>query len=133
MAPNNKKAKIFIVDDDKFLLDMYSLKFTEQGFAVETSLSSDEALQKLKNKDSAPDVLLLDIVMPSMDGFELLSKIKEESLVPGAFIIFLSNLGESQEIEKAKSMGVDGYIIKASRTPSEVVEKVVELLATKKN
>ncbi|HEY4486219.1 MAG TPA: response regulator [Candidatus Paceibacterota bacterium] len=133
MASNDKKVKIFIVDDDKFLLDMYSIKFIEQGFDVETSLSSDEALQKLRDGSVAPVALLLDIVMPSMDGFELLKKIKEESLVPGAFIIFLSNLGESQEIERAKSMGVDGYIIKASRTPSEVVEKVVELLATKKS
>lgn len=70
--------KIFIIDDDNFLLDMYALKFTQKGFEVSTSLGSLGALKKLEEGFS-PDIVLLDIVMPEMDGFELLEKIKEKN------------------------------------------------------
>lgn len=132
MEKTDKKSKIFIIDDDRFLLDMYSLKFAEEGFDVETSLSSEEALTKLKDKTVQPDVILLDIVMPTIDGFELLKQIRDKKISPDSKIIVLSNLGESVEIEKAGKLDVDGYIVKASFTPSEVVEKVIDVLGNKK-
>lgn len=128
----DSKAKILIVDDDKFLLDMYSLKFTEEGFDVTTRLSSEDAFENLKDGSLTPDVVLLDMVMPTLDGIELLKKIREENICRDAFIIVLSNLGEPAEIEKAKKLGIDGYIVKASLTPSEVVERVVALLYEEK-
>lgn len=122
--------KIFIIDDDAFLLEMYALKFTQKGYDVASAPGTMEALEKLR-EGLEPDVMLVDIVMPTMDGFEFLAKVKEEKLAPSATIIVLSNLGQPEDIEKGLMLGASGYIIKASATPSEVVEKVEEMLAKK--
>lgn len=119
--------KIFIVDDDKFLLDMYTFKFKEKGFDVVQAFGSIDALNKLKG-GIIPDVMLLDVVMPAMDGFELLGLIRSEKLAEGAKVIILSNLGQPSDIEKGRALGANGYVIKASATPSEVVEKVLAVL-----
>lgn len=119
--------KILIVDDDKFLLDMYTYKFKEKKFDVMQALGSIEALNKLK-EGITPDVILLDVVMPAMDGFELLTLIKSEKLAPNAKVIMLSNLGQPSDVEKGRSLGARGYVVKASATPSEVVEKVLIVL-----
>lgn len=119
--------KIFIVDDDKFLLDMYTFKFKEKGFDVIQAFGSVDALSKLKG-GIVPDVMLLDVVMPTMDGFELLALIKSEKLAPDAKVIVLSNLGQPGDIEKGRNLGANGYVIKASATPSEVVERVMTVL-----
>lgn len=122
--------KIFIIDDDAFLLEMYALKFTQKGYDVSSAPGTMEALEKL-NDGLAPDVMLVDIVMPTMDGFEFLAKVREDGLAQGAMIIVLSNLGQPEDIEKGLALGASGYIIKASATPSEVVEKVEETLKKK--
>jgi CheY-like chemotaxis protein len=127
MTDGEKKA-ILIIDDDKFLLDMYAIKFSEKGFDVTSALGSIEALEKL-HVGFDPVVVLLDLVMPAMDGFELLEKIKQDGLAPHSKIVILSNLGQDADKEKGKALGADGYVVKASVTPSEVVEYVVRLLA----
>jgi CheY-like chemotaxis protein len=126
MAEKEKK-KVLIVDDDKFLLDMYTVKFGENNFDVVAALGSLDALGKIK-EGVRPDAILLDVVMPSMDGFELLETIKRDKLAPGAKMIVLSNLGQQSDIEKGKALGADGYIVKANSTPSEVVAKVKEII-----
>ena len=118
---------ILIIDDDKFLLDMYVVKFKEKGFHVHAALGSIEALDVLAG-GLEPVAVLLDLVMPAMDGFELLQKIKAEKLAPEAKYIILSNLGQDADKERGKELGADGYIVKASATPSEVVEYVSDLL-----
>lgn len=123
MNADGKKPKVFIVDDDKFLLDMYALKFNEVGFEVRAVGSGADALDALTD-GFAPDIMLLDVVMPGMDGFELLKNIKEKKLAPSAKIIILSNIGQENDIERGKKLGAYGYIVKASVTPTEVVEKV---------
>ncbi len=127
MENTQTKKKIFVVDDDRFLLDMYTFKFKEKGFEVVQALGSVDALDKIRGGIS-PDVILLDIVMPMMDGFELLGIIKNENLAPQAKVIILSNLGQSADVEKGRALGADGYVIKASSTPSEVVDKVMIVL-----
>ncbi len=119
--------KIFIVDDDNFLLDMYVLKFNQGGFEVSTSLGSIAALTRLREGFS-PDILLLDIMMPEMDGFELLEKIKEENLSKDSIKIILSNRGQQSDILRGESLGVSGYIVKATSTPTEVINKVNEII-----
>lgn len=125
------KKKIFIIDDDRFLLNMYSRKLTNSGFLVETAENADQATDKLKAGFN-PDVLLIDVAMPGMDGLELVKILKSQKIAPRAKFIMLTNESESTGIELSKKMGVDGYIIKATTIPSEVVSKVREIMAGKK-
>ena len=127
---NGVKHKILIIDDDEFLLDMYAVKFKEEGFEVDTARGGKEALDKIKGGTS-PEVVLLDVVMPGMDGFELLGTIRKENLIPASKIIILSNLGQKEHLDKGMSLGAADYIVKAYFTPSEVVKKVNEVLLKK--
>jgi two-component system alkaline phosphatase synthesis response regulator PhoP len=126
-----KKLKAMIVDDDKFLLGMYSLKFQNNGLEAEAVLGSVEALKKLR-EGANPDILLLDIIMPYMTGLELLKTIREEKLAPSAVVIMLTNQSESSDIEGAKALGVEGYIVKASTIPSEVLTEVLKIYEANK-
>jgi CheY-like chemotaxis protein len=119
--------KILIVDDDSFLLDMYALKFSKSNFSVTTALGPESALEKLRDRLS-PNIILLDIMMPVMDGFELFKKIKEENISPNSIVIFLSNRGQPSDVTQSEALGASGYIVKASSTPSEVIEKVVNII-----
>ena len=121
-----KDKKILVVDDDSFILDMYIIKFKEQGFQVETAMDGEEALKKIETVK--PDIVLLDVVMPIMNGFDVIQKIQESKMPRTYKILFLTNFGQREEIERGMSLGADGYIIKAHLTPSEVMEKVKEVL-----
>ncbi len=122
-----KKYSILIIDDDSFLLDMYALKFSQSNFDVATALGSEIAYEKLKG-GASPDIILMDIVMPVMDGFELLEKMNAEHLAEKSIKIILSNRGQQADIVKGESLGASGYIVKASSTPAEVITKVHEIL-----
>ncbi|MDP6387837.1 MAG: response regulator [Candidatus Pacebacteria bacterium] len=117
------KKKIFIIDDDNFLLDMYSVKFKEKGFDVNTCLDTKEALNRLR-EGLDPDIILFDIVMPDMDGFDFLKVVNEENLVKDCIKIALTNQWQESNIKKARELGTDDYIVKANTIPSEVLEKV---------
>ena len=116
------KYKVLITDDDKFLLQMYSTKFTNSGHEVVSVQSGQEALDKL-NDGFKPDIMLMDVVMPGIDGLELLKKVHEENLAPDAVYIMLTNQSSPADIEKAKEIGIHGYIVKATTIPSEVVSE----------
>ncbi|OGI85726.1 hypothetical protein A3A05_03180 [Candidatus Nomurabacteria bacterium RIFCSPLOWO2_01_FULL_41_12] len=122
-----EKRKILIVDDDNFLLDMYALKFSQNSFEVYTAGNGVQAIEKLKGGLN-PDVLLMDIIMPEMDGFEMLTQINNEKLSPNSIKIILSNKSEQSDIERGNSLGVAGYIIKANSTPVEVINQVINIL-----
>lgn len=126
----NTPYKILIVDDDKFLLNMYSIKFQKEKFDVTVAGDGLEAFNKLK-EGYVPDAIVLDIVMPVMDGLEFLEKIRSENLAKDATLLILSNQGQSSDIDKAKRLGIDGYIVKATTIPSEVVTEVQRMLANK--
>ena len=122
----NKIPKVLIIDDDKFLLNIYSIKFSKNGFEVNSATSGEEALNKIKEGYN-PDIILLDIVMPGMDGFDVLNTLKKDKIAPNAQVIMLTNQGQLSDIEKAKSIGINGFIIKATTIPSEVVEEVTKI------
>lgn len=128
---DKKNIKVFIVDDDKFLLGMYSLKFANNGYDVETSVGSLAALEKLR-AGAKPDIVLLDIIMPYMDGLELLKTMRQENLAAGSIVVMLTNQSQSSDIERAKELNVDGYIVKAATIPSEVLHEVEKIYAAKK-
>ncbi len=125
------KTKILIIDDDSFLLDMYALKFSQSGYVVDTAMGSVPGLEKIR-AGASPDVMLIDIVMPVMDGFEFIEKLTAEKLVQSAIKIILSNRGQQSDLDRGKTLGVDGYIVKANATPSEVVEKVGEIMQNRR-
>ncbi|KKQ47457.1 MAG: Response regulator [Candidatus Yanofskybacteria bacterium GW2011_GWC2_37_9] len=125
-----EKKKILIVDDDSFLLDMYAFKFSQNNFAVYTAMNGVQAIEKLKNESSF-DVLLVDIIMPEMDGFEMLEKMNAEKLSPSSTKIILSNKSQQSDIDRGNSLGVAGYIVKANSTPAEVINQVVDILSKK--
>lgn len=128
---DKNKNLILLVDDDKFLLDMYNTKFREDGKEVEVCLRGQDALKHLRDGLRA-SVILIDIVMPDVDGFTLLEVIKKEKLGGDPVIIMLTNQGEQSDIRKAKRLGADGYIVKASAIPSEVLKQINEIVKNKK-
>lgn len=130
MSEESKKNKILILDDDKFLLNMYSGKFVEAGAEVETAELGEELLNKLR-AGLTPDLVILDIIVPSLSGLEVLEFIRKENLIPKAKIIMLTNESNPEEIEKAKNLNINGYIVKAVATPSEVVEQAFKVLESK--
>lgn len=120
-----------MVDDDKFLLDMYRKKFEQKEIQPDLAVGSAEALQKLR-EGLKPDIVVLDIIMPGMDGLELLETIRKEKLVPDSLVIMLTNESDSVKIEKAKSLGVAGYIVKATSIPSEVINEILKIADSRK-
>lgn len=122
-----EKRKILIVDDDSFLLDMYALKFNQNNFEVYTAVSGAQTIEKLKG-GLRPDVMLIDIIMPEMDGFQMLGKINDDKLSPDSMKIILSNKSQQSDIDQGNSLGVAGYIIKANSTPVEVINHVINIL-----
>ena len=128
MAP---QAKILHVDDDKYILDMFAIRFAEAGAVEETAFSAQDALAILDG-GFVPDIIVTDIVMPGMDGLEFIKKLKERGINKKTTIIILSNISQSDVIEKGMSLGADGYIVCAQSTPAEAVAKVIEIHEKKK-
>jgi len=127
-----EKKKILIVDDDGFLLDMYAFKFSQSNFDVYTAISGAEAIAKLKEGFN-PDVIMMDVIMPEMDGFEMLELVNKEKLSENSVKIILSNKGQQEDIDRGAALGAAGYIIKVNSTPIEVIEKVLKILSEKKD
>lgn len=119
--------KIFLVDDDSFLLNMYVAKFKKAGHEVETAKSGLEALKKLQD-GYTPDVMLMDIVLPGMDGVELLRQIRKEKLAEKTMFVMFTNQGGEEETSEAKRLGVTDYLIKADLVPSGIVDKVLKII-----
>ena len=125
-----EKRKILIVDDDGFLLDMYALKFSQNNFEVEAASGGAQAIDKLRG-GLKPDVILMDVMMPEMNGFEMLEKINTDKLSENSIKIVLSNKGQQSDMDQGSSLGVSGYIVKANSTPAEVIDQVMQILSKK--
>lgn len=127
MSPSKKTL---IVDDDKFLLDMYALKFSKAGWDTKTAETAEAAL-KLLRTGYEPDALLIDVVMPAMDGLELVAAMRKDKLAPRAAVIMLTNQSAPEDMAKARKLGADGYIVKATAVPSEVLSEVDGIISNK--
>ena len=125
------EARILIVEDDQFLRDLLKTKLEKENFEVTTAIDGPGGLEKIKNVQ--PDIMLLDIILPGIDGFEVLKRVRTDSDVKLAKtpIILLSNLGQEADIEKGKALGADNYLIKSNFTIDEIIEKVRAILAKK--
>jgi len=127
-----EQKKILLIEDDEFLSDMYKTKFDSEGFSVTLASDGEAGLDILKG-GLRPDAVLLDVVMPKMNGMEVLQKIKELEDLKDINVIMFTNMGQKEDMEKAKALGAAGYIVKANFTPSEVVLEVNKILSNLNN
>lgn len=130
MPETGKKKKVLIVDDDSFLTGIYATKLDLEGFEVATARDGEEGLKMLE-REGLPDLILLDILMPKLDGFETLQKIKEIEGAKDIPVIMLTNLGQKEDVEKGLEQGAADYLIKAHFVPAEAVEKIKKVLKMK--
>jgi DNA-binding response OmpR family regulator len=117
---------ILLVEDDPFIIDIYTTKLKEVGFNVQSSTDGEDALKKVK--ENKFDLILLDIVLPKLTGLECLKQIKASPQHKNIPIIILSNLGQKYEVEKGLKMGANKYLIKAHYTPSEIIKEIKEII-----
>lgn len=123
MTEKVEKKVIMIVEDDPFVSDIYFTKITASGYEAVSVASGTEALEKIE-KGFCPNLILLDILMPQMNGLEALKKIKSKAEFEKVPIILLTNLSQKEEIDAGFSSGAAEYLIKSHFTPSEVMEKI---------
>lgn len=122
----SQSKTILLVEDDEMLHTMYTQKFTKEGYEVLSAFNGAEGIQIAEEKK--PAIILLDIIMPKMDGFVALKKLKKNDETKDIPVILLTNLGQEEDIRKGKELGATDYFIKANHTPQEVVEKVKEVI-----
>jgi len=118
--------KILVVEDDKFLRELISQKLTKEGYAVVEAVDGEKGIESIKTEE--PDLVLLDLILPGIDGFEVLAKMKSDPGLAEIPVIILSNLGQKDDIEKGLEMGANDYLIKAHFTPGEIIEKIQVVL-----
>ena len=118
--------KVLIIEDDKFLRELIGQKLLKEGYDIAEAVDGEKGIKSAK--DEKPDLILLDLILPGMDGFEVLIKIKEDSKTAQIPVIILSNLGQKDEIEKGLKMGATDYLIKAHFTPGEIIDKIKTVL-----
>lgn len=119
-------SKILVAEDDKFLSNAYKVKFTKAGFEVKMASDGEEALTILKT--FTPDAILLDLVMPKKDGFATLEAIKKDENLKNVPIIVASNLGQKEDLDRAKSLGADDYIVKSDMSLDALIKRIKSLV-----
>jgi len=117
---------ILIVEDDKFLRELIAQKLTKEGYPLSEAIDGEEGIKKIK--EEKPSLVLLDLILPGIDGFEVLSQMKEDPSVSSIPVIILSNLGQKEDVEKGLKLGAVDYLIKAHFTPGEIIEKIKAVL-----
>jgi DNA-binding response OmpR family regulator len=121
------KGKILIVEDDRYISKMYQLKLSLEGYDVQVAENGKDGVDKVK--EFMPNIVLLDILMPELDGFEVLKIIKDDESTKDIPVLIMSNLGQEDHVEKGMQLGAIGYIVKSQYTPSKVVEKIKSVIA----
>jgi two-component system, OmpR family, response regulator ResD len=120
-----KNVKVLIVEDDKNICEMYAITFMRRGFTVYTASDGRSAIQKYQNKK--PDIVLLDIMMPQVDGYQVLNEIRKDTKVYTP-VIMLTNLDANDFTREAQLENIDAYLIKSNHSPREVVDRTIEVL-----
>lgn len=119
-------AKIILVEDDDLIRRMYEQAFSFEKYTVETAVNGKEGLEKIRN--NKPDLVLLDIMMPEMNGLEVLEKLKADPATKDVPVVVLTNLASDQDAQEALTRGAVKYIIKSEHTPQQIVAQVKEIL-----
>lgn len=120
------KRKILVVEDDKFLRELFVRKMFNEGFDVDSAIDAEQAFDVLKNKK--PEIILLDLILPGVDGFEILTQIKEDPNLKDIPVMVISNLGQKEDIDRAMELGAVDFLIKANYTLDEIIARVLTVL-----
>jgi CheY-like chemotaxis protein len=126
MTEEKKSVKILLVEDDSFLASVYATKFELEGFTVFHASDGEMGVTMAEKND--PDIVLLDILMPKMDGFETLRRLKMDPKLVHIPVVMLTNLGQKEDVERCLKDGAVDYLIKAHFVPGEAVKKVRKIL-----
>jgi len=118
--------KILIVEDDKFLRELIAQKLLKEEYDIVEAVDGEKGIKSVKEEN--PDLVLLDLILPGIDGFEVLARMKEDPKLAEIPVIILSNLGQKDDIERGLKMGAVDYLIKAHFTPGEIIEKIKVVL-----
>ncbi len=118
--------KLLIVEDDQFLRELICKKIKEQGYEVTEASDGEQGIKQIK--EIKPDLVLLDLMLPGMDGFNVLEQAKKDPETSSIPIIILSNLGQKEDIDKGMSLGAEDFLVKAHFTPGDIIEKVKIIL-----
>jgi len=125
-------AKIFITEDDPLMIRVYEKTLKLYGYDVESAADGEEALAKLLVMKEQPNLILLDIMMPKMNGLELLQKLKAEASLKEIPVVFLTNLAGKEDEEKGLALGATAYLVKSQYEPKEIAEKIKGIIASAK-
>lgn len=129
----SNKKKILLIEDDNDLSEMYKMRFISSGFEVKTAADGQKGIEEIKK--FLPDLVLLDIVMPKKDGFDLLEEVQNEAddaKIKQIPIIILSNLASPIDVMEGKRLGAKDWWIKAFNTPTQITQKVIEFFKQQK-
>jgi CheY-like chemotaxis protein len=118
--------KILLIEDDKFLRELMNKKLITLGYEVVSAADGESGLVMIK--ETKPDVVLLDLILPGINGFEVLEKAKQDPEIAGIPVVILSNLGQGEDIEKGLALGAKDFLVKAHFTPQEIVNKLKSIL-----
>jgi len=118
--------KILIIEDDKFIKSLIADLLIKENFEVSEAIDGEEGMKKIR--EEVPDLILLDLLLPGIDGFEVLSRVKEDEVLAKIPVVILSNLGQREDVERGLKMGAVDYLIKAHFTPREIINKIKNAL-----
>lgn len=118
---------VFIIEDDIFLQGLEATKLKKEGFDIQTAANGDEAFKIIESKVKI-DLVLLDLMLPGIDGFEILKRIKQEKSISNVPVIVFSNLSEEKDIDRAKKMGASEFMVKSNFNLDELAKKIKEMI-----
>ena len=126
---DNGNVKVLLIEDDRFLRELIAQKLEREKFQVMQAVDGEEGLRKLG--EQKPNIVLLDLILPGLSGFDVLKKIKEDSANASMPVVILSNLGQREDVERGLNLGASDFLIKAHFTPQEIIVKIQGILAGK--
>lgn len=127
MAEEAKKKKILLIEDDVFMVELLAKDLGAAGYEVNVAKNGKEGVNKFE--EGAPDIVLLDLLLPDQNGFETLRQIRRHPGGPATKVMILSNIAEGPDMDEAKRLGVVEYLVKANYTLQEIVKKIQEVIA----
>ena len=128
--PAKKTPKILVVEDETFLVKIYAVKLKKEGYDVSIANDGEQAVKMAE--ELRPDLILLDLILPKMNGFEALERMRAAAVNKETPVIVLSNLGQEEDIKRAEALGADDYLVKANFSIQDIVAKIRETLDKRK-